>query len=76
MKLLHFLILLLLLSILSSAFDFDVVWSPIGNLKDPHVIDMAKYDVTRWNKQNGTNLQFLNVLDGLSQAINTDNTTY
>ncbi|PNX86985.1 cysteine proteinase inhibitor [Trifolium pratense] len=44
-------------------------YSPIKNLNDPHVIDIAKFAVTEFNKQIGATLKFDKVIKGESQVV-------
>jgi cystatin-C len=43
--------------------------SRIENLNDPHVIEIAKFAVTEFNKQIGAKLKFDKVIEGESQPV-------
>jgi len=49
-------------------------WSPIEDINDPHVTDIANFAVTEFNKQTGAKLRFEKVIKGESQVA--DGTNY
>jgi len=44
-------------------------WSPIKNIDDPHVKEIADYAVTEYAKQSGHKLKLEKVLKGETQAV-------
>ncbi|XP_058727946.1 cysteine proteinase inhibitor 1-like [Vicia villosa] len=44
-------------------------YRPIGNINDPHVIEIAKFAVTQYDKQSGAKLKFKKVIKGESQVV-------
>ncbi|GAB2301034.1 hypothetical protein Dimus_035070 [Dionaea muscipula] len=44
-------------------------YRPIKNLRDPHVIEIAKFAVSEHNKQAHSNLQFIEVVKGEAQIV-------
>ncbi|CAK8564448.1 unnamed protein product [Lathyrus sativus] len=44
-------------------------YSPITNINDPHVIEVAKFAVTQYDKQSGAKLKFNKVIKGESQVV-------
>jgi cystatin-C len=45
------------------------------DINDPHVIEIANFAVTEYNKENSKNLKFEKVINGVSSTIN-DETSY
>ncbi|XWS15478.1 hypothetical protein CRYUN_Cryun34aG0004100 [Craigia yunnanensis] len=72
----RFLILLLSLLFLPIIF-FDAKaekvllggWTPIENITDPHVTEIAEFAVTEYNKQSKTTLKLLKVVKGETQVV-------
>ncbi|KAK7331127.1 hypothetical protein VNO77_25341 [Canavalia gladiata] len=44
-------------------------WTPIKNLKDPHVQQIANFAVIEYDKQSGANLKLVNVIRGDTQVV-------
>ncbi|KAF4399502.1 hypothetical protein G4B88_022585 [Cannabis sativa] len=44
-------------------------WSPIEDLKDPHVKEIAEYAVSKYNKQSKSDLKLSSVVKGESQVV-------
>ncbi|KAL3627344.1 hypothetical protein CASFOL_028707 [Castilleja foliolosa] len=44
-------------------------WRPIENLKDPEVVDIAKFAVAEHNKQAKKSLSFVDVVKGETQVV-------
>ncbi|KAK4259110.1 hypothetical protein QN277_005477 [Acacia crassicarpa] len=44
-------------------------WSPIKDLKDPHVTEIAKYAVSEYDKRSGETLKFEKVIKGETQVV-------
>ncbi|MED6157106.1 hypothetical protein PIB30_020262 [Stylosanthes scabra] len=44
-------------------------WTPIENLGDPHVLEIAKFAVTEYNKQSGASLNLEKVIKGDTQVV-------
>ncbi|XP_004517283.1 cysteine proteinase inhibitor 5-like [Cicer arietinum] len=44
-------------------------WSPIENINDPHVTDVANFAVTEYDKRSGAKLKFEKVIKGESQVV-------
>ncbi|KAL5066366.1 hypothetical protein RYX36_028103 [Vicia faba] len=42
---------------------------PITNINDPHVIEIAKFAVTQYDKQSGAKLKFKKIIKGESQVV-------
>ncbi|KAK7379926.1 hypothetical protein VNO78_34202 [Psophocarpus tetragonolobus] len=48
-------------------------WSPIKDVKDPHVVDIANYAVTEYDKRSGAKLKLLRVVKGETQVVSGTN---
>ncbi|XP_058746721.1 cysteine proteinase inhibitor 1-like [Vicia villosa] len=70
MKLHSFVIFVVLFSSLS-VFSEGVPggWSPIENIKDPHVLEIAQFAVTAQQKLSGVKLSLVEVISGETQVI-------
>lgn len=44
-------------------------WTPIPNVKDPHVQEMGNFAVAEYNKQTGESLKFKGVVSGEMQLV-------
>ncbi|KAG6525226.1 cysteine proteinase inhibitor 1-like [Zingiber officinale] len=44
-------------------------WKPIGDLQDPHVIDIAKFAVDEHNKEATSQLRLVSVVKGETQVV-------
>ncbi|KAI5414488.1 hypothetical protein KIW84_040110 [Lathyrus oleraceus] len=44
-------------------------YSPITNINDPHVIEIANFAVTQYDKRSGAKLEFKKVIKGESQVV-------
>ncbi|KAE8689669.1 Cysteine proteinase inhibitor 1 [Hibiscus syriacus] len=44
-------------------------WSPIENITDPHVTEIAKFAVSEYNKQSKASLELVKVVKGESQVV-------
>ncbi|XP_058771917.1 cysteine proteinase inhibitor 5-like [Vicia villosa] len=44
-------------------------YNPITNINDPHVIEIAKFAVTQYDKQSGVKLKFKKVIKGESRVV-------
>ncbi|KAI3466515.1 hypothetical protein Pfo_023178 [Paulownia fortunei] len=45
-------------------------WKPINNLKDPWVVEIARFAVAEHNRpDNATKLEFVSVVDGKTQVV-------
>ncbi|KAK7410980.1 hypothetical protein VNO78_02267 [Psophocarpus tetragonolobus] len=44
-------------------------WSPIKDVKDPHVVEIANYAVTEYDKRSGAKLKLLSVVKGETQVV-------
>jgi len=65
-------LVVLLLVLLASAAKNQALpggYSPIKDLNDPHVIEIANFAVTEYDKQKGTDLKFEKVVKGESQVV-------
>jgi len=49
-------------------------YSPIGNINDPHVIEIANFAVTEYDKKSGATLKLKKIIKGESQVV--DGTNY
>ncbi|XP_022721053.1 cysteine proteinase inhibitor 5-like [Durio zibethinus] len=71
----RFLILLLsllFLPIISSDARKDALvggWTPIKNIKEPHVTEIGEFAVAEYNKQSNTSLELLKVVKGETQVV-------
>nr|AFK43152.1 unknown [Medicago truncatula] len=48
-------------------------WTPIKNVKDPQVVEIAKFAVTEYGKQSGSKLSFVKVIKGETQVVSGTN---
>ncbi|KAF1895344.1 hypothetical protein Lal_00043990 [Lupinus albus] len=48
-------------------------WTPIENINDPHVKEIADFAVTEHNKESGTKLKLESVVKGESQVVSGTN---
>ncbi|KAL6546516.1 hypothetical protein OROMI_022237 [Orobanche minor] len=44
-------------------------WEPVGNLKDPRVVEIATFAVAEHNKETNKNLNFVNIVSGEQQMV-------
>ncbi|KAJ7946382.1 Cysteine proteinase inhibitor [Quillaja saponaria] len=44
-------------------------WTPIEDLEDPHVVEIAKYAVTEYDKESNATLKFESVIKGETQVV-------
>lgn len=44
-------------------------WTPIENIKDPHVSEIAQFAVTEQQKQSGVKLSLVEVISGETQVV-------
>ncbi|KAF8100877.1 hypothetical protein N665_0214s0037, partial [Sinapis alba] len=44
-------------------------WTPIRDVKDPHIVEIGKFAVSEYDKQNNLGLRFVEVLSGESQVV-------
>ncbi|OIW13848.1 hypothetical protein TanjilG_31737 [Lupinus angustifolius] len=65
-------LLLLSLSTISAA-ALAGGWTPIKNINDPHVKEIADFAVTEHNKQSGEKLKLESVVKGESQVVSGTN---
>ncbi|ONK59769.1 uncharacterized protein A4U43_C08F10450 [Asparagus officinalis] len=66
------LLLPLFLAATASATSMKAVvggWTPIKNLSDPHVIDIANFAVSEYNKQGNSKLELSKVVKGETQVV-------
>ncbi|XP_022724248.1 cysteine proteinase inhibitor 5-like [Durio zibethinus] len=71
-RFLFLLLALLFLPLLFSDARKDALlggWTPIENVKDPHVTEIAKFAVAEYNKQSKTSLKLLKVIKGETQVV-------
>ncbi|XVF75215.1 hypothetical protein PTKIN_Ptkin13bG0169800 [Pterospermum kingtungense] len=63
--------LLLVPLILSDARKEALVggWTPLENINDPHVTEVAEFAVAEYNKQSKTSLKLLKVVKGEEQVV-------
>ncbi|PNX81005.1 cysteine proteinase inhibitor 1-like protein [Trifolium pratense] len=80
MKLLNnvaiFVLLILSVSVISDAVKKDVLvggYTPIKDIKDPHVAEIAQFAVTEYGKQSGTKLILVKVIKGETQVVSGTN---
>ncbi|GAU27147.1 hypothetical protein TSUD_104560 [Trifolium subterraneum] len=45
-------------------------WTPIKNINDPHVTEIANYAVTEHDKKTGLNLKLEKVISGETKVVN------
>ncbi|CAL0334564.1 unnamed protein product [Lupinus luteus] len=72
----HRVILLSLLFLSLSAISATAInggWTPIKNINDHHVQEIAEFAVTEHNKQSGANLKLESVVKGESQVVSGTN---
>lgn len=64
---------LLLSLVLSSVYVSQAArpggWSPISDIKNPHIVEVGKFAVSEYNKQNKAGLKFVEVVSGESQVV-------
>ncbi|KAL0692847.1 hypothetical protein Bca4012_060027 [Brassica carinata] len=60
---------LLLLPLYASAVALVGGWSPISDVKDPHVIEMGVFAVSEYDKQSKSGLKFVTVVSGEFQVV-------
>ncbi|XP_058732676.1 cysteine proteinase inhibitor 5-like [Vicia villosa] len=68
----RFQFLALLLILFASATTSQAIiggWSPIKNISDPYVIELANFAVVENNKQKGETLKFEKLIKGESQVV-------
>ncbi|RID45254.1 hypothetical protein BRARA_I01996 [Brassica rapa] len=63
------LLLLLLLSFHASAMLPAGRWSPISNVKDPHVVEVGKFAVSEYDMESKSELKFVAVVSGESKVV-------
>ncbi|CAE6025909.1 unnamed protein product [Arabidopsis arenosa] len=67
------LIFLLLLSLVLLPLHVFVAalgsWSPISDVKDPHIVKIGEFAVSEYNKQSKSGLKFVTVVSGESQVV-------
>ncbi|XP_027339198.1 cysteine proteinase inhibitor 5-like [Abrus precatorius] len=44
-------------------------WTAIKNVKDPHVVEIAKYAVSEYDKRSGAKLKLVSVVKGETQVV-------
>ncbi|CAH8383348.1 unnamed protein product [Eruca vesicaria subsp. sativa] len=44
-------------------------WSPISDVKDPHIVEIGEFAVSEYNKQNTAGLRFVEVVSGECQVV-------
>ncbi|KAK7303382.1 hypothetical protein RJT34_14286 [Clitoria ternatea] len=68
---LHYLVLFLSLLVLRGVESASKPggWSPIKDLKDPHVVEIANYAVSEYDKRSGANLKLVKVVKGETQVV-------
>ncbi|XP_068497992.1 cysteine proteinase inhibitor 1-like [Phaseolus vulgaris] len=44
-------------------------WEPIKDVKEQHVVEIAEYAVSEYDKRSGTKLQLVSVLKGETQVV-------
>jgi len=44
-------------------------WSPIDDINDPHVTEIANFAVTEYDRRSGAKLKFEKVIEGESQVV-------
>lgn len=44
-------------------------WSPISDVKDPHIVEIGEFAVSEYNKQSKSGLKFVAVVSGESQTV-------
>ncbi|GAU14702.1 hypothetical protein TSUD_203510 [Trifolium subterraneum] len=59
----------LLITVFSAARSVPGGWSPIDNIKDPYITEIADYAVTEYDKRSGAKLKFQKVIKGESQVV-------
>ncbi|CAH8384220.1 unnamed protein product [Eruca vesicaria subsp. sativa] len=62
-------LLLGLLSFHASAMAPAGRWSPIGNVKDHHVVEVGKFAVSEYDMQSKSELKFVAVVSGESKVV-------
>lgn len=62
-------IFLLLLSFHASAMLPAGKWSPISNVKDPHVVEVGKFAVSEYDMESKSELKFVAVVSGESKVV-------
>ncbi|PNX67836.1 cysteine proteinase inhibitor 5-like protein [Trifolium pratense] len=62
-------LLFLLTTASSAARSVPGGWSPIDNINDPHITEIANYAVTEYDKRSGAKLKFEKVIKGESQVV-------
>lgn len=71
-----FVLLFLSVSVLTDALKKEVLvggWTPIKNITDPHVAEIAEFAVTEYDKQSGKNLKLVKVIKGETQVVSGTN---
>ncbi|XP_006281295.2 cysteine proteinase inhibitor 5 [Capsella rubella] len=68
-----FLLLLSLVVVYASAAARVGGWSPISDVKDPHVVEIGEFAVTEYDKQSKSGLKFETVVSGESQVVSGTN---
>ncbi|KAL2341368.1 hypothetical protein Fmac_009308 [Flemingia macrophylla] len=48
-------------------------WSPIKNVTEPHVVEIAKYAVREYDKRSGAKLKLVKVVKGETQVVSGTN---
>ncbi|XP_074561991.1 putative cysteine proteinase inhibitor 7 [Curcuma longa] len=64
-----FLLLLPLLLLICNAGAITGGWTPIGDLHDPHILDIVEFAISEHNKQAHTKLTLTQVVKGESQVV-------
>lgn len=59
----------LLLLLICNAGAIPGGWSPIGDLQDPHILDVAEFAVAEHNMQARANLSLTKMVKGESQVV-------
>jgi len=63
------LLLLVLLAFVARIQAIEGGYSPIVNINDPHVIEIANFAVTEYDKKSGATLKFEKIIKGESQIV-------
>ncbi|EOA28712.1 hypothetical protein CARUB_v10024940mg [Capsella rubella] len=44
-------------------------WTPISDVKDPHIVEIGEFAVSEYNKQSKSGLKYVKVVSGESQVV-------
>ncbi|KEH29507.1 putative Cystatin domain-containing protein [Medicago truncatula] len=66
-------VLLVLLAYVARIQAIEDGYSPIGNINDPHVIEIANFAVTEFDKKSGATIKFEKIIKGESQIVHGTN---